>query len=571
MHGRSVGHDPGRASRAAPREMETEVIDLLADKALVATGVCARSCSARARALVALFLFAGLPLFAQDAKPRVSVAPLTFSLGVLEGDVRALSTLFETALVKSGAFTVVKQDEVSTLLAAQEASLRDYADRDSAVELGKILSASHIFVGTVAKLGGSFVASLQLVEVRTGRAVKAESEEATGPEAFGAMARRLAGLFAASDSPAGQTAQTTASPDSGTSTPRATASETERVRTYTAIGDRFLELRRYDAAIAQYEKARELAEFDVDVLWRIVTAMKQKLLAGTLYSPVAIDTGMDVALRNAPDYVGLDPAPGTDVLLERIYALQAIQPLLRDDVSLLMDEAQVLTVNGRIDDSRKVLRRAHLIEPENPLAEAELGLLESLAVTEPARARAGLDLIRSAVARSPETALFQLYLGRSIERVIGKPNADALRAYRSAAGLAVAQDFWTRRLRDFAEESMVREYTSLGPLSGGVLTDRLKLTVPERLEHIQYLVGRGVTFPDRTPIEYPEYYLAVLSVAVGNTAQAASVARAYLPADPGSWKTWHIPMLQLLEKVLDQTGADKAFLDTVRARLKELR
>jgi tetratricopeptide (TPR) repeat protein len=439
------------------------------------------------------------------------------------------------------------------------------------VELGKILSASHIFVGTVAKLGRSFVVSLQLVEVTTGRAVEAESEEALVPEAFGSMARRLAELFASGGPTAGQREQAAAAQGGGAPAPRMGATEAERARMYTAIGDRFMELARYDAAIAQYEKARTIAEFDVDVLWRIVTAMKQKLLAATLYSSDAVATSLDVALRDDIESFRLAPREQIDAILERIYALQAIQPLLRDDVSLLMDEAQVLKVDAKIEDARRILRKAHLIEPANPLAEAELGLLESLAKAEPARARAGLELIRSAIGRSPETALFELYLGRSIERVSGKPNADALRAYRTAAGLAVAPDFWTQRVRPYAEESMVRAYTDMGALPGGVLTDRLALPIPERLEHIEYMVGRGVTWSYRTPTQNPEYYLAVLSLAAGKAAQAERVARAALPAEPAEWQTKHVPLIELLQKVLDQSGTDKTFLGKLRARLKELK
>lgn len=274
--------------------------------------------------LAGFLALASLPLSAQAQKPRVSVAPLAYSLGVLEGEVRALSALFETALVRSNAFTVVKQDEMATVLSAQEASLKDYADRDSAVELEKILAASHIFVGTVAKLGRSFVVSLQLVEVRTGRAVEAESDE-------------------------------------------------------------------------------------------------------------------------------------------------------------------------------------------------------------------------------------------------------ALRAYRDAARLAGAPDFWTQRLRRFAEQSLVRAYTGLAALPGGVLTDRLALPVPERLEHVEYLVEHGAGFPFPTPTQNPEYFLAVLSLAAGKAAQAERVARAALPVDPAAWQAQHVPLLEILEKLLLQRGTDRAFLDRIRARLKEIR
>ena len=498
---------------------------------------------------------AGTQLLPADgAVPRVSVAPLSYSVGVLARDAEILGQLFETALIRSKAFTVIKQSELETILEAQEASLQDFADRDFAVELGKIISANHIFVGSVARFGRTYVVNLQLVDVETGRAIEAEAAETRSADGFLEIMRNLADLF------------------SGTDTGRSSMPATDyRVRTYLDIGDRFMALRRYEAAIAQYEKALAIDEFNVDVLWRITTAVKEDLLSKSLYSFNAISSGLDVALRGDYQRIRLLDRGDAEAALEKIYTIQAIEPLLQDNAELLLDEAMVFKMDGRVSDTLQVLRRAFKMYPENPFVLAELGLLTVFEAQQAPERRKGLELIRKAVTSNPETALFHFYLGRSLERRETVPSAAAIRAYRRAAELSFGTDFWSRRVRAFAQQSMQRIYYQLGRLENGVLTGQLDMRREERLDHMEYLVANSVPFPTKSTLQNPDYYLAQLYFSTNRVAGAQTAISRLLPEDPEAWRSFQVPWLELYEKILRRTDGNAALLSTVRAKLKSFR
>lgn len=501
--------------------------------------------------VLAVSLLAGrpAPLEAEEAW-RVSVVPFRHSLDVLSGDSQALERLFETALIRAGAWPVVKQSEMDAILSAQEASLRDYADGDLAVAVGKVLSASHIFVGSVAKLGRTYVVSIQLVDVEKGRAVKAETAEAVSPEGFldvmGALASRFTGKGAGA---------------------AATEPSAEyRVRMYTRIGDRFIALRRFDAAMAQYRKALELDEFDVDVLWRVAAAMKEKLLAESLYSAGAAATGQDVAVR---DEALLRAVSTSDVEagLEVLYTIQAIDPLLQDDVSILLDEAQFLKMDGQAAAAAAVLERARRIQPQHPQVLAELGLLAAL---KPPREE-GLRMIRRAVELDPTNPLFHLYMGRTLQRDQGAAGAEAMRSYRRAAELSRASDFKEGRVQRFALRSIQTMFYELGDREGGILTRDLDMPASERLDLLRWILAHGAVFDTKTPTRNPDFYLAALCHATGETAEADRILSAMLGSDPAKWLPHQLPWLELYGKVLAESGRDTALLSAVRGKLAALR
>lgn len=502
---------------------------------------------------VILLLLAGQParLGAEEAD-RVSVVPFRRSLDVLPDDSETLGRLFETALIRTDAFAVVKQSDLDAVLSAQEASYRDYADRDLAVAIGKVLSANRIFVGNVSKLGRTYIVSVQLVDVEKGRALKAETAEATSPEGFLEVMGSLAELFAG-----GKT---------GPSSDAAAAASDYRAGMYRRIGDRFAALRRFDGAIGQYRKALALDEFDVDTLWRIAAAMKEKMLAQSLYSADAVRTGQDAAVR---DDALIRAASSADVeaILEVLYTIQAIDPLLEDDVSLLLDEAQILKMDGQAAAATALLEKARRMHPDHPTVLAELGLLLAL---KPPRAE-GILMLRRAVALEPSMPLFHLYLGRSLQRERGNADAEAMRSYRLAAELARASDFREGRIRQFALRSLQAMFYDLGDREGGILTRELDMPAGERLELLRFLLAGGAAFDTRTPTRNPDFYLAVLCHATGRTAEADRILSGMLGGDPAKWQAFQLPWLELHEKVLAEDGRDAALLAAVRAKAASFR
>ena len=109
-----------------------------------------------------------------DDLPIVAVPGLK-GTNVSQSVVSACRSLVETALIKTQRFSVLSYTDIEKILAAQEFSLSDCTDEACAVEIGKLLAAEQIVVGEISGIGEKFILNLRLVDVATGRSLKAES------------------------------------------------------------------------------------------------------------------------------------------------------------------------------------------------------------------------------------------------------------------------------------------------------------------------------------------------------------------------------------------------------------
>lgn len=494
-----------------------------------------------------------VPLLSEENKPIVSVIPFDYSEGVERDSSVTLTQLFETALIQSGAFVVVKQSEVEKILEAQEYSYMDFTDKNGAIQIGKLLAAKHIFLGHISKLGQRYIVNIQLIDIEKGKAVRAESADAISIEGFLGKIKAIANQFTGSaDEKIGDTPK-----------------YSDKVRLYATIGDRFASQMKYDEAIKQYEKALKIDEFNIDVLRRIITVLRENILYKSLYRSHAVPDGLDVAMRNHYK-VRFVPKKEIENAFEKIYSLKAIDPSYDNDVSLLLDEAHILKVDGRIKETIQILEQAYKLSPKNPDVLAELGLLRVLDSYLAKQKINGIDLIQQAINIRPANPLYHFYLGRSLDRDRSNPNAGAIREYRWAAKLAVAQDFWTKRIRMFANQSIQRLYYYLGSLEGGILTPRLDMPFAERLEHLEYLVENEVKFYSTTMTQRPDFYLATLYHATGRLMEADQVMRKLMEENK---KQWHnrLPWLELFRKILKEGGHDNKMLSEIEEAIKKVK
>ena len=146
-------------------------------------------------ALLAL-LFSHKP-YCQENLPYIAVIPFS-AINVSESDAAAITGLFETALVKTGEFRVIEQAQMNEILKVQEFSLSDCTSEECAVEIGQLLSAEQIILGTLSSIGGKFVLTTKIVDVAKGLSLKADKVErpslADMTEGAEVLAYKLAGL-----------------------------------------------------------------------------------------------------------------------------------------------------------------------------------------------------------------------------------------------------------------------------------------------------------------------------------------------------------------------------------------
>ena len=148
--------------------------------------------------LISFLIFAVSCLYAQDEQPRVAVVPFN-SIGVSENDAQILSGLFETALVKTGSFSVIEQNQVKEIIDAQAYSMLACSDEACAIEFGELLAAQQIILGDVSMLGGKYIINAKIIDVQKGKNIKADNVEAESladmTKATELLAFKLAGLI----------------------------------------------------------------------------------------------------------------------------------------------------------------------------------------------------------------------------------------------------------------------------------------------------------------------------------------------------------------------------------------
>ncbi|PKL40111.1 MAG: hypothetical protein CVV44_07815 [Spirochaetae bacterium HGW-Spirochaetae-1] len=98
--------------------------------------------------------------------------------GVPEATARRVSELIRTEMINSGEFIVIERKQMDMILKEQGFQKSGCTDETCAVEVGKLVSAEKILIGTVMKLGDKIIINGRIVDVEKGIAEIGEREEA---------------------------------------------------------------------------------------------------------------------------------------------------------------------------------------------------------------------------------------------------------------------------------------------------------------------------------------------------------------------------------------------------------
>ena len=150
--------------------------------------------------LLCLPLLILILVFIIDAFPRekITIAVLDFEGKNLNQETADAATdLLRTELFNTGRFHVVERDQINKILDEQNFQMSGMTDAEGAVELGRLLNVRAIMVGTVNRLGRTYLLNMRLISVRTGLVVLAESVKCSGgeddlPEAIEELAQTIA-------------------------------------------------------------------------------------------------------------------------------------------------------------------------------------------------------------------------------------------------------------------------------------------------------------------------------------------------------------------------------------------
>jgi len=133
------------------------------------------------------------------AAEKKTIAILDFeSIGSEEYLGKAVAEIIRTELVETRKFRVVERAQIKKALSEQELQTSGAIDDESAVQIGKLLGADLIIVGSVVKIGTSYTINSRLIDVQTGEVQLGRNVTGNDLNLLTGMSRNLIGdLFGA--------------------------------------------------------------------------------------------------------------------------------------------------------------------------------------------------------------------------------------------------------------------------------------------------------------------------------------------------------------------------------------
>ncbi|MDC7225206.1 MAG: SUMF1/EgtB/PvdO family nonheme iron enzyme [Spirochaetales bacterium] len=127
-----------------------------------------------------IILFFWIVVFVCSSQDMVSV--LQFKVenggGISEFEASVLRDVFETELISSGKFRVIEKNELDTVIEEQKKSLSGCVDDSCAIEIGRLALADKIITGKTSKFGSKYILTVKMIDIETGRSLKAENIKA---------------------------------------------------------------------------------------------------------------------------------------------------------------------------------------------------------------------------------------------------------------------------------------------------------------------------------------------------------------------------------------------------------
>lgn len=337
-----------------------------------------------------------------------------------------------------------------------------------------------------------------------------------------------------------------------------------RVRTHLDAGDRFFSQEEYATAITEYVMALDIDPDNVRSSRSLVSATTQRLLMDA-FGPGAV---LDIGLRRGYERISPVTDSAVDEARSLIYRLKSLDPGLRDDVGLLLDEALILKTNGsRVLRAIPLLEEALELAPTDPEVIAELGLLKAVMLQEPQ----GVELVRRASNMDPERARYHYYLGRSLGETYlcshgsgptpgaATACAEAVREYGRARDLALTDDVWAREIRAGSVSRAWEVFHAYARRGHENRPDTIGLSIDERIEEIEDLISIRADRSSAGWWDWPELWLVTLYEAQGDFDKAGTLMREFM--NGRSFESSPVDWWKIYARVLRGSGQDP---DTLR-------
>ena len=128
--------------------------------------------------------------FAADKKSAIAVLDFE-SIGTEEYLGKAVSEIMRTSLVSNHKYRVVERAQINKAISEQKFQKSGLIDDKSAVEIGKVLGADLIIVGSVVKIGNAYTINSRLIDVKIGEAKLGKNVTGTDLNLLTSMSNEL--------------------------------------------------------------------------------------------------------------------------------------------------------------------------------------------------------------------------------------------------------------------------------------------------------------------------------------------------------------------------------------------
>ena len=133
--------------------------------------------------LLALCLLVPVSAQEDEEKPVLSVLDFT-ATGISAAEAKVFTDVLSTYIVRTGTCQLIDRKQRETILEHIEFSYSQCADESCQLEIGRLLSASQLVVGSIGQIGGWLVVTVRLVDVPTGQTLGSVSEKYLSLEAL---------------------------------------------------------------------------------------------------------------------------------------------------------------------------------------------------------------------------------------------------------------------------------------------------------------------------------------------------------------------------------------------------
>ena len=114
-------------------------------------------------------------LVAQEDQPVIAVLDFEYS-GIPKTEASVFMDFVTSLITQTGKYTVIDKAQRLALLQEMEFSYSDCADEKCQLEVGRLLAANQIVVGSIGKVSNRYFLNMKLVEVETARTVNTASK-----------------------------------------------------------------------------------------------------------------------------------------------------------------------------------------------------------------------------------------------------------------------------------------------------------------------------------------------------------------------------------------------------------